>query len=341
MAIKWNDGKVTHVGCVVGPTKTRCDRVMSDIYANQTYVKVFDPTSKTVDWVLVSSSFELETRHGLVDYDIESGQYAQDYQDYLDECARQAEEAKKAQEARILAQKEEDAKRFLLEPAKGVRCKVVKGRKVPKGTTGEIFWVGDKGYGLTVGFLDSTGAKHFTSASNVITTAFGLDFGQDPVGMTWLELKQKVEDAHDKAYSASTRPISGHLVRLKSDATQIGTVFWVKENRIGFKKTRKSDPIWANADEVFFVDPNGNEWEYKTVVATLPNFSKPTPAPAQAPTTPEPPKTNPLAEFPAPLCDIRQITKNDKGKWVALDGEGLLITLLPEQTALELGALLV
>lgn len=54
---------------------------------------------------------------------------------------------------------------------RGASVKVVKGRKVPIGTEGEVFWLGDKGWGYSVGFKTSEGEKHFTSISNVESTS--------------------------------------------------------------------------------------------------------------------------------------------------------------------------
>jgi hypothetical protein len=47
--------------------------------------------------------------------------------------------------------------------------KVVRGRKVPKGTTGEVCWVGTDSYsGMPrVGFRTTDGARHITAASNL------------------------------------------------------------------------------------------------------------------------------------------------------------------------------
>ncbi len=45
--------------------------------------------------------------------------------------------------------------------------KVVKGRKVPKGTQGRLFWVGQTRFGKRVGFNDATGTTHWTAATNV------------------------------------------------------------------------------------------------------------------------------------------------------------------------------
>lgn len=52
-------------------------------------------------------------------------------------------------------------------PRKGRTVKVVKGRKVPIGTIGEVFWYGETRYGPRVGFITSGDEKFFTAASNV------------------------------------------------------------------------------------------------------------------------------------------------------------------------------
>lgn len=353
MAIQWNDGKLTHVGCVIGNPFTRCDRVMSDIYADTHHIWVFNPTDKSVSTVQVSSAFELDHRVGKWDADLVGGPYEEEYNEYLAQQEVLAVEREKARKIEEAKQREASAKNALLSPAKGLTCKVVKGRKVPKGTEGEIFWVGDKGYGLTVGLKDSQGTTHFTASSNVVTTGWGLDFGQDPVGMTWLELSQEIRDAEEDARKNSRLPFSGDKVREKSNVNNVGCVFWVKEERLGFKKTQKDDPTWADMSDVEYYDNRSQTWkDYVVATPVYPNFAAPqqstgtpvtpastnTQAPAQkAPGT----VVNPFASYPEPLCDIRQISQRGDGKWVALDGSGALITLLPESTALELGALLV
>lgn len=53
---------------------------------------------------------------------------------------------------------------------KGQQVTVVKGRKVPVGTTGEVFWVGESNYGgFRVGLKDAEGEVYWTAASNVQT----------------------------------------------------------------------------------------------------------------------------------------------------------------------------
>lgn len=51
---------------------------------------------------------------------------------------------------------------------KGRNVKVVKGRKVPKGTVGTVFWVGVGEWGERVGLKDEKETVHWTSADNVV-----------------------------------------------------------------------------------------------------------------------------------------------------------------------------
>ena len=54
------------------------------------------------------------------------------------------------------------------EVVKGATVVVVRGRKVPKGTTGIVFWTGTDAYDKPkIGFRDAAGATHWTATSNV------------------------------------------------------------------------------------------------------------------------------------------------------------------------------
>jgi len=50
---------------------------------------------------------------------------------------------------------------------KGTVVKVVRGVKVPRGTVGVVFWVGDTKFGARVGFKDDAGEVFWTAAGNV------------------------------------------------------------------------------------------------------------------------------------------------------------------------------
>lgn len=52
-------------------------------------------------------------------------------------------------------------------PEKGKQVEVIKGRKVPKGTTGEVIWIGEGQWGWRVGIKDAEGEVHWTAETNV------------------------------------------------------------------------------------------------------------------------------------------------------------------------------
>lgn len=62
---------------------------------------------------------------------------------------------------------EERARVEMTTPRKGKTLKVVKGRKVPVGTTGVCVWIGDGRFGKRCGVKDSAGMVHWTALSNV------------------------------------------------------------------------------------------------------------------------------------------------------------------------------
>lgn len=51
-------------------------------------------------------------------------------------------------------------------PRKGMRVQVTRGRKVPVGTEGVLFWVGSTQFGKRIGFKDATDTVHWTAWGN-------------------------------------------------------------------------------------------------------------------------------------------------------------------------------
>lgn len=321
MAISWNDGTVTHVGLVIGNETRVTDRVMSDIYADQGYIQVYDPDNRRVNSIVVWSSFELVQKHGTWTADITTGEYADDYEAYLEECRLAAIAREAAEKVEMEKRRQQSAKERLLTPNKGMQARVFKGRKAPIGTVGEIIWLGEGNYGPRVGVKEANGTIHWIPAANIEVTGYGLDFGEEPVG-GWAELEKKVQKAAHDQFQNTELPIKGQTVRYKKNNKVEGKVFWVKGERLGFKKGRKktTPANWANKGEVEFFDEIRNCWrDYKTadreeVVAET---------------------NNPLKDLPAPYCDIRKID-NVEGKWVAKDLIGTQICVLPEETAKEI-----
>jgi hypothetical protein len=66
-------------------------------------------------------------------------------------------------ETREVAEAAEEARRI----AKGKRVRVVSGKKVPIGTEGEVFWMGDSKYGTRVGIDAPALGRVFTALHNV------------------------------------------------------------------------------------------------------------------------------------------------------------------------------
>ena len=74
---------------------------------------------------------------------------------------------------------EEEAKRIRMHKV----VKVVRGRKVPIGTVGEIMWMGDSGYGPSVGIRLIDGKVVFTAQKNVETVTVDKEFESIVLGL--------------------------------------------------------------------------------------------------------------------------------------------------------------
>lgn len=57
------------------------------------------------------------------------------------------------------------------EIVRGQHVTVTKGRKVPKGTTGEVIWTGESDFGKRVGIRTEAGETHFLAEANVTATS--------------------------------------------------------------------------------------------------------------------------------------------------------------------------
>ena len=137
MAITYyTNGKITstsHVGCVI--KKETCDfQAMSDVYTTADYAYVWNPEKEEVDCIRVNINHMGCDEWGKIEVDINDGEYAEDYEIFL-------LIAKDNEEARQRAEQEKDAKIGLHYVAKGRICRAIKGRKVPKGTEGKIFYI--------------------------------------------------------------------------------------------------------------------------------------------------------------------------------------------------------
>jgi len=142
---EWVDNGTTHEGLVMD-TYTRCDRVMSDIYSDERYASVWNPEKNRVEAVHLGGAFELNTKSGDAVVDI--------LPKYLEIHIGQVEADQKAREEAYRKRMAEEAHKRALDahnaPEKGKVMRVVRGRKVPQGTTGKVFWIGDGRVGLAL-----------------------------------------------------------------------------------------------------------------------------------------------------------------------------------------------
>jgi|SaaInlLV_10m_DNA_2_1039722.scaffolds.fasta_scaffold04524_4 hypothetical protein len=164
MAIDWTQYKVnsrevikrwtTHEGLVVSESWTREVRAMSDVYCDVSYVNVWNPETKQVETVSLGYQFECNSTYGHSTIDASDAvlETIKQERDIAARAAKVASEARRVQQSRQRAQ---DAHNRV---ARGKTMRVVAGRKVRKGTVGQVFWMDDLRKPTRVG-LDLTGRK--------------------------------------------------------------------------------------------------------------------------------------------------------------------------------------
>lgn len=159
----WSTGAVTpkpdYAGAVLGTTG-RSVQVMSDVWSWMTFAQVWDGTA--VKDVVVASSDPYAVYADAVTVDATPAVLA------AVDAFKAAQAAAAAKAAAVAAV---DAKVYAARTvAKGKDVTVVRGRKVPIGTTGRVFWLGATKYGTRVGLGLADGTSVFTAVGNVDVT---------------------------------------------------------------------------------------------------------------------------------------------------------------------------
>lgn len=141
-----NQEVVTYEGRVI-LVESKCMQIMSDVWENVTTAVVFSPETKgqhgqktdyTRVWVRANEENSQRFNHAKVDAPAE---LISAYHAAVAAQRKQREDAERAyREAQARSRIE-----------KGKIVKVVKGRKVPRGTVGMVFWEGNNGWGPMVG----------------------------------------------------------------------------------------------------------------------------------------------------------------------------------------------
>lgn len=134
--------------------------------------------------------------------------------------AKRAADAAKAAAERAAYEAAQERRRQLA-PAKGKVVVVARGRKVPKGTEGVVFWIGNNGYGESVGLLLADGSKVFTASKNC-----DAKLGADGKAI----YSNALQTARPEAKPAPQGLRKGVAVTFKGSA---GRVFWIGEAKNG------------------------------------------------------------------------------------------------------------
>jgi hypothetical protein len=208
MAIRYTNSKTqatrtTHIGCVIAEKVDSDYRAMSDVYTTADLACVWLPKEDTIKWIIVNVNYMGCDDSGSIFVDIHDGEYAEDYAIYLliKEDERKAEEAGQAFRAGL--ERIKAAKGFCLEPAKGMVCRAVKGRKVAKGTEGIIFYIRDN----RIGFKCVDGIAHWINDNQIETKLDGMEYGEAPE-QGWLALRKEIQGKRDAAWKARVSNMS-------------------------------------------------------------------------------------------------------------------------------------
>ncbi len=129
-----------------------------------------------------------------------------------------------------ISQVEKDGKDEILSIAIGKRVVVRRGRKIPYGVEGMVFFFGPGSYGDRVGIQTDDNKTYWTAATNVDVVLPGILPGQFPAE-GWKKTQLALEQFTS---NNSLNLLKGELVRNRNEPNVFGPVFWAKESRVGF-----------------------------------------------------------------------------------------------------------
>ena len=205
MAIKYysNDShfKTTHIGCVID-RETRDYRAMSDVYTTADYALVWLPEEEDTKWIRVNINYMGCDSHGVIERDITKGQYAEDYEIYLMIQEDIKRENERIEAERRAKEAELGFKKALQSPSKGATCRAIKGRKVPKGTEGVIFYIRHD----RVGFKDSNGVAWWINGDQIEVMYKAWDFQPQD---SWKDEYQRASATWTQTQQYTNRQRSG------------------------------------------------------------------------------------------------------------------------------------
>jgi hypothetical protein len=156
--------KTEYVGQVV-KTEQTSERIMSDVWDTATWVIVFNPTTCGFERKFITYTYEQRN-------DKELHFYTVDATDDIKEVFHIWNVGKQLQTAfREYDNREQAKHEDRITPNNGKWVTVVKGRNVPKGTTGLVFWTGTDNYGKTKVGIATTARKENNRYVDIVWTA--------------------------------------------------------------------------------------------------------------------------------------------------------------------------
>jgi hypothetical protein len=262
MAIIWKNGAlITHEGVVVR-VFAREQKVMSDVYSMVGYATVYESGS-FVD-LRIGDEFTHADSQGVAAVDA-SHQVMALWASFEQE---KMEELRKTDRENSRKATEEFDKNWVLTPSKGRRVRVVGGRKVPKGTEGEVFWKdGDR-----LGLKDPNGNTHWVDARYCVAVWDEFPYGGAPF-CGWSAFKEHLLFQKEVRRLALPDVKARDMVTLESGVT--GPVFWRRDENIGVgvgvevdSQGRFVNKVWSHLEEVTQV--NGAPVGEKPPVVPMP-----------------------------------------------------------------------
>jgi hypothetical protein len=261
MAIKYfgdkrHEARVEYVGCVLS-TRTKVERVMSDIYADCYYATVWDDAACKVVERMTNSAFEcyMDPATAEVDATDEVKEKVKAYYEGRAYAAKIAHAEAAIEKAALVAKRKAAAEKKKVEVAKKRAAVEKKAPKVgdevivtrgnndtPKGTEGMVCWAGwSKNHDASwrIGFDTEDGDRHWIAATGVKVTK--RDGGDG---------KKVAREAKGAAKAAAPKVKKGDRVTVgdvKGRVVWAGTDKFTGAPRVGVKPVNGGDIIWTDA----------------------------------------------------------------------------------------------
>ncbi len=151
----------THIGQVLSLDVWRNKQVMSDVWEDIPYAVVFDGVKEIEVWNCYGTRCEVDATPEVIAA----------HSAWKVRLAALCDSAGALDDRISTLERQIKGRTGPVQLRRGDEAHVYKGRKVPVGTKGRVFWIGDCTFGVRVGLELADGSKVFTAIDNVTTEA--------------------------------------------------------------------------------------------------------------------------------------------------------------------------